>query len=173
MISYHVMWSTYNGLKYCNSGLSQRAFYYFYYPYILYSRVCWLHRFSFVSTSSRSPVQTVYVSRPAIDNSGRSLGGGLLSTSTNSQVVSFTMMILKWAFTASVYLLRWVPCPPLRSHVRATLIWSIACHSSHWLSPKTWSLNGDVWSGHCCDNCKKLSGALSPRPWLFWFQIWP
>jgi len=42
-------------------------------------------RTSFVSTSSRSPVQTVYVSRPAIDNSGRSLGGGLLSTSTNSQ----------------------------------------------------------------------------------------
>ena len=80
---------------------------------------------------------------------------------------------LKWAFTTSVYFLRWVPCPPLRSHVRATLIWSIACHSSQWLSPKTWSLNGDVWSGHCYDNCKKLSGALSPRPWLFWFQIWP
>ena len=95
MISYHVMWSTYNGLKYCNSGLSQRAFYYFYYPYILYPCVCWLHCFSFVSTSGRSPVQTVYVSRPAIDNSGRSLGGGLLSTSTNSQVVSFTMMIFE------------------------------------------------------------------------------
>jgi len=42
-------------------------------------------RTSFVSTSSRSPVQTVYVSRPAIDNSGRSLGGGLLSTPTNSR----------------------------------------------------------------------------------------
>ena len=40
-------------------------------------------------------MQTVYVSRPAIDNSGRSLGGGLLSTSTNSQVVSFTMMIFE------------------------------------------------------------------------------